>query len=59
MEQDLEEDPSTYDKSSNKIGMYLMVMSVAAICIVYAMMEIQTLRSKKRLNKNISGMTKV
>lgn len=59
MEQGLEEDPSTYDKSSNNMGMYMMIMSIAAICIAYGMMEIQTLRTQKRVDKSISGLTKV
>lgn len=38
---------------------YVLGISVIAIVMVYAFMEIQTVRAQKKVDKSITGMTKV
>ena len=54
-----EEDQTSYKKSENKLSVYIMGISVLALFIAYAMMEVQNIRVDKKVDKSITGMTKV
>lgn len=49
----------SYKKSDSKLGKYLIGVSVLALLIVYAMMEIQSIRAQKKIDKSVTGLTKV
>ena len=57
LQSDPEENPSSYDKSNSNAGAYIMGVSVLALALAYGMMEIQTLRTKKKME--MRGKTKV
>lgn len=41
------------------MGRYIIGVSVLALLMVYAMMEVQGIRAQKKVDKSITGITKV
>ena len=54
------DDQSSYDKSSSNITAYFLVISAASLLLVYAVMEIQSIRAeKKQKGQGVSGINKI
>ena len=48
-----------YDKSEGNAGTYFMILSVGALCLCYAMMEIQTAYMNEAMDAGFAEMSRI